>query len=96
MQANLLAATTENPEANNQIYNVAVGDRTTLNQLYNYLKENLEDKYSHVKDAKPIYRDFRSGDVRHSEADISKIIKKIEFKPTHKLHQGLIQTIQFW
>jgi UDP-N-acetylglucosamine 4-epimerase len=96
VQANILAATSENLEANNQIYNVAVGERTTLNQLYEYLKESLGVKHPHVEGSKPKYRDFRSGDVRHSEADISKIIKKIEFKPTHKLYQGLIQTIQFW
>lgn len=89
VQANLLAATADNPEASNQIYNVAVGDRTTLNQLYKYLKENLEIKYPHVKGSKPKYRDFRNGDVRHSEANISKIQKIIGYSAEYSLKKGL-------
>lgn len=89
VQANLLAATTENPEAINQIYNVAVGDRTTLNQLYAYLKESLADKYPHIKEAKPVYRDFRGGDVRHSQADIQKASRLLGYEAKDRIGSGL-------
>jgi UDP-N-acetylglucosamine 4-epimerase len=89
VQVNLLAATTENPEATNQVYNVAVGDRTTLNQLYEQLCLNLLPSYSHLKGAKPVYRDFRAGDVRHSLADISKAVTLLGYQPTHRIAEGL-------
>ena len=89
VQANLLAATTENPEATNQVYNVAVGDRTTLNQLYEQLHINLLPSYSHLKGVKPVYRDFRAGDVRHSLADISKAAALLGYQPTHRIAEGL-------
>ncbi|MBI5436557.1 MAG: Vi polysaccharide biosynthesis UDP-N-acetylglucosaminuronic acid C-4 epimerase TviC [Nitrosomonadales bacterium] len=88
-QINLLAATTENPEAVNQVYNVAVGDRTTLNQLYEQLHLNLLSRYPHLKNAKPVYRDFRAGDVRHSLADISKAATLLGYQPTHRIGEGL-------
>ena len=71
VQANLLAATSESAEARNQVYNVAVGDRTTLNALFGLLRDNLA---AHgVKPAvQPVHRDFRAGDVRHSQADLGK------------------------
>jgi UDP-N-acetylglucosamine 4-epimerase len=88
IQANLLAATTENSEARNQIYNVALNARTSLNQLYVLIKENLslncELAYS-----KLIYRDFRSGDVRHSQADISKAQKLLGYAPSFTVAKGL-------
>ncbi|MBL0009948.1 MAG: Vi polysaccharide biosynthesis UDP-N-acetylglucosaminuronic acid C-4 epimerase TviC [Nitrosomonas sp.] len=89
VQVNLLAAITENPEATNQVYNVAVGDRTTLNQLYEQLCLNLLPSYSHLKGAKPVYRDFRAGDVRHSLADISKAVTLLGYQPTHRIAEGL-------
>jgi len=88
-QINLLAATTENVEATNQVYNVAVGDRTTLNQLYEQLQLNLLPNFPNIKDAKPIYRDFRAGDVRHSLADISKSSQLLDYHPTHSIADGL-------
>ena len=89
IQANLLAATTINEEATNQVYNVAVGDRTSLKQLYFYLRANLASRFPHLKDAKPIYRDFRAGDVRHSLADISKSKTLLGYQPTHRILDGL-------
>ena len=62
----------EESDPTNQVYNVAVGDRTTLNQLYEQLHLNLLPSYPHLQGVKPVYRDFRAGDVRHSLADISK------------------------
>lgn len=88
-QMNLLAATTEKIEANNQVYNVAVGDRTTLNQLYEELRINLLSSYQHLNDVKPIYRDFRVGDVRHSLADISKSATLLGYQPSYRIGDGL-------
>lgn len=88
-QINLLAATSENPEAINQVYNVAVGERTTLNQLYEQLHLNLLPSYPHLQGAQPVYRDFRAGDVRHSLADISKASKLLCYQPTHRIGDGL-------
>ncbi|RYF42526.1 MAG: hypothetical protein EOO38_19625 [Cytophagaceae bacterium] len=73
----------------NQVYNIALGDRTTLNELYAQLKANLLSHYPHLGDAKPIYRAFRAGDVRHSLADISKAKNLVNYAPTHTIKQGL-------
>ena len=89
VQANLLAATTTHLEAVNQVYNVAVGDRTTLNELYVQLHKNLLPLYPHLQDAKPVYRDFRAGDVRHSLADISKAATQLRYAPTQRIALGL-------
>jgi UDP-N-acetylglucosamine 4-epimerase len=88
-QMNLLAATSENSEAVNQVYNVAVGDRTTLNQLYDQLQLNLIPSYPHLENVNPVYRDFRVGDVRHSLADISKASSLLNYQPTHNVADGL-------
>ena len=89
VQANLLSATTQNPDAVNQVYNVAVGDRTSLNELYAQLHRNLLSIYPHLQDTKPVYRDFRAGDVRHSLADISKAKNLLGYTPTQRIDQGL-------
>jgi UDP-N-acetylglucosamine 4-epimerase len=89
VQANLLAATTQIPEALNQVYNVAVGDRTTLNELYAQLHRLLAPGRPHLRDAKPIYRDFRAGDVRHSLADIGKAQGVLGYAPTQRMGHGL-------
>lgn len=88
-QMNLLAATSDNPESINQVYNVAVGDRTTLNQLYEQLHLNLLPGYPHLQGVTPNYRDFRGGDVRHSLADITKASNFFGYKPTHRVGDGL-------
>ncbi len=88
-QANLLAATAQNSDSINQVYNVAVGDRTSLNQLYEQLHINLFPLYPHLKNAKPVYRDFRGGDVRHSLADISKAKTLIGYQPIYHVGEGL-------
>ncbi len=88
-RANLLAATSENSAATNQVYNVAVGDRTTLNQLYEQIKLNLLPSHPHLQDIKPVYRDFRGGDVRHSLADITKAKTLLGYQPTHRIGDGL-------
>ena len=89
VQANLLAAITQNTEAVNQVYNIAVGGRTTLNELYAQLKENLISLCPHLKDAQAVFREFRGGDVRHSLASIDKAIKLLGYKPSHEIRHGL-------
>lgn len=81
IQANLLAATTENPDAINQVYNVAVGERTTLNELLKILQEELCAVSGVVPTVAPIYREFRPGDIRHSLADISKARRLLGYDP---------------
>lgn len=88
VQANLLAATATSPEALNQVYNVAVGDRTTLNDLFGLLRENLAADGVN-SDVQPTLRDFRHGDVRHSQANIDKARQLLEYQPTHRLDQGV-------
>jgi UDP-N-acetylglucosamine 4-epimerase len=96
VQANLLAATASNEEAVNQVYNVAVGDRTTLNQLYFHLRDNLAEHFAHLRDAKPLYRNFREGDVRHSLADISKSKRLLGYCPTHRIGEGLNEAMGWY
>jgi UDP-N-acetylglucosamine/UDP-N-acetylgalactosamine 4-epimerase len=88
VQANLLAATTTAPEARNQVYNVAVGDRTTLNDLFRLLRDNLVP-HGVAPDTKAHYRDFRAGDVRHSQADVGKAKGLLGYEPTHRLAEGV-------
>ena len=87
VQANLLASVAQG-EAVNQVYNVAVSGRTTLNQLFDYLVSTLGELGARY-DKKPVYRDFRAGDVRHSQADVSKGARLLGYQPTHTIVQGL-------
>jgi UDP-N-acetylglucosamine 4-epimerase len=96
IQANLLAATSTHPEAANQVYNVAVGDRTTLNQLFEAIRSLLAPKFPHLADFKPVYRDFRAGDVRHSLADISKARTRLGYAPTHRIGEGLAEAMDWY
>jgi UDP-N-acetylglucosamine 4-epimerase len=96
VQANLLAATTTNPEAVNQVYNVALGERTALNELFQLLKSSLRRRDASLPDAQPIYRDFRPGDVRHSLADISKAKRLLGYAPTHRMGEGLEVAMEWY
>jgi len=89
VQVNIRAATTTRPDSLNQIYNVAVGGRTTLNQLFEALRDLLAAQSPNIASAKPKYEDFRAGDVRHSQADISKAMRLLGYAPTHDLRKGL-------
>jgi UDP-N-acetylglucosamine 4-epimerase len=89
VQANLLAASTTNLEAVNQVYNISVGGRTTLNELYAQIKQNLIESFPMLKDAQPVYREFREGDVRHSMASIDKASEILGYQPIHNIFQGL-------
>lgn len=96
VQANILAATSANPEAADQVYNVAIGERTSLNQLYLNLRDNLAPRHPHLQTAKPIHRDFRPGDVRHSLADIGKASRLLGYQPSHKIGQGLEEAMAWY
>ena len=89
IQANVLAALTVDPLARNQVYNVAVGDRTDLNTLYTILRTLACRDNPALEKNNPVYRDFRSGDVRHSLADISKARRLLGYEPTHSVRDGL-------
>ena len=94
VQANILAAISSS-DAKNNIYNVALGDRTSLNQLFQFIKVAF-DEHDIDYAKKPIYSDFRKGDVRHSKADISKAVEKLNYSPTHKIKDGIIDTISWY
>ena len=87
VQANLLAAMAA-PEGRNQVYNVAVSGRSTLNQLFSFLVQALGTQ-GVAYGKKPVYADFRAGDVRHSQADVSKAGRLLGYEPTHTVLQGL-------
>jgi UDP-N-acetylglucosamine 4-epimerase len=89
VQANILAATSPNSAAWNQAYNVALNERTSLNQLYQMLRERLAPEFPPVRRSQPIYRDFRPADVRHSQADISKAQTLLGYVPSHRMGEGL-------
>lgn len=95
VQANILAATTQNDEAKNQVYNVAVGDRTTLNDLFNALKTAL-DENGVIYNKDPVYKEFRVGDVRHSQASVDKIVNLLNYSPTHKINDGIGLTMRWY
>jgi len=94
VQANILAAMA--PEQGlNQVYNVAVGDRTTLNELYTSINEALAvNGVNYVK--RPVYQDFRAGDVRHSQADISKISELLGYSPEYQIKQGIDKAMPWY
>jgi UDP-N-acetylglucosamine/UDP-N-acetylgalactosamine 4-epimerase len=88
LQANLLAATAP-ADAAGEVYNVAVGDRTTLNELYRLIRDGLESLQPGLTNAPPIYADFRAGDVRHSMADTTKIRERLGYSPRFTVYNGL-------
>ena len=96
VQANLLAASTQNIEAVNQVYNIAVGESTTLKELYAQLKQNLVSSYPHLKNVQEVYRQFRAGDVRHSLASIEKAIERLEYHPSHNIGQGVVLAMPWY
>jgi UDP-N-acetylglucosamine 4-epimerase len=96
VQANLLAATTENEDALNQVYNVAVGERTTLNHLFEMIKGLLTEGRPELAGVSAVYRDFRAGDVRHSLADISKAKGLLGYMPTHRISEGMEEAMGWY
>lgn len=91
VQANLLAAMTADEAAVNQVYNVAVGDQTTLTGLHQMLAAALAAARPGLVASAPEHRDFRAGDVRHSKADIGKASERLGYLPSHDIRAGLVE-----
>ncbi|OGT80381.1 MAG: Vi polysaccharide biosynthesis protein VipB/TviC [Gammaproteobacteria bacterium RIFCSPLOWO2_02_FULL_61_13] len=96
VQANLLAATTDNSAAINEVYNVAFGEATTLNLLHGLIAGTLTSRKPELSVAPAIYADFRAGDVRHSLADIDKARRLLGYSPTHGVRTGLLEAIDWY
>lgn len=96
VQANILAATTTNPDATNQVYNVALNHRTSLTELYYMIQSKLRTRINTIEEKEPVYRDFRAGDVRHSLADISKAQNLLGYQPTHVIDKGLDEAMDWY
>lgn len=96
IQANLLAATVENDNATNQVYNVAYGERTSLNTLFDLIQERVLQAHPDKKEVKPAYRDFRPGDVRHSLADTGKAEKLLGYVPDYTIRMGLDEAANWY
>lgn len=96
VQANLLAATTRNQEALNHVYNVAVGDQTSLNELHKLIQKNVLRIHPKLAQVAPTYREFRQGDVRHSLADISKAERLLGYAPSHRISKGLNEAVKWY
>ena len=89
IQMNLLAATSDDEASTNQVYNVALNDRTSLNQLYQMIEDRLDKRINGLEKKNPIYRDFRSGDVLHSQANIQKARELLGYDPKFKIGRGM-------
>jgi UDP-N-acetylglucosamine 4-epimerase len=96
VQANLLAATTQNEAALDQVYNVAVGEQTTLNKLFEMIKGLLARDRPGISGVSAVYRDFRAGDVRHSLADISRAGRLLGYVPTHRINEGMQEAMAWY
>jgi len=96
VQANLLAATAQDPRAVNGVYNIALGERTTLNELFNLIQAAVLRVAPGLSAAKPVYRDFRAGDVRHSLANIDKARNLLGFSPTVRIGEGLDLAMEWY
>lgn len=94
VQANILAALADD-SAKNEVYNVAVGDRTTLNELFAALRDALA-KNGVVYEKAPVYRDFRAGDVRHSQADVSKAASRLGYAPEYRINEGIAKAMPWY
>ena len=96
VQANLLAAATDKPEAINQVYNVALGERTSLNDLFRLIQGSLRKRNPRLPEQQPVCREFRAGDVRHSLADIGKARSLLGYAPGYRLEQGLERAMDWY
>lgn len=95
VQVNLLAGATGNRSALNRVYNVALNARTTLNELFTLLRDQLAPDHEHLRGREPVYRDFREGDILHSQADIGRAVELLGYAPTYTVRQGLEETLKW-
>jgi len=95
VQANLLAATAP-AEAMGTLYNIAYGDRTTLNELFAMIRDGLAPNHPEIAGLQPTYEDFRPGDIRHSLADTTRARERLGYEPTHTVQQGLEEALDWY
>lgn len=96
IQMNILAGTATNADAFGEAFNVAVGGRNTLNELYTLINKELKAHNPDFQEQQATYRDFRAGDIRHSNADISKAQKLVGYAPRHDIYQGMEEAIEWY
>lgn len=96
VQANLLAATVQRADVAGEVFNIAYGRRTTLNELYSAICDGLQRRDPALRVTAPEYADFRTADIRHSLADISKAAERLGYAPTHSVQQGLEDTLEWY
>jgi len=96
IQANILALETQNPEAINQIYNVAFGERTTLNQLVGFLKQDLTEYDADIANVEVKHGPNRAGDIPHSLASIDKAKSLLGYSPEYSLESGLKEAVKWY
>ena len=96
VQANLLAATTGNAEAQNQAYNIGHGDETTLLELFDKVRNGVAQRLPHQKNVKPVFREPRKGDLKYSRADIGKAQRLLGYQPELRIDEGLQRTIDWY
>lgn len=96
VQINLLAATTNNDLALDQVYNVALNDRTSLNDLFAMIQKRLLEKVKGLEKKEPIYQDFRSGDIRHSQACIDKAKELLGYQPKYNISKGMDEAVDWY
>ncbi len=96
IQSNILAGTTMNEEAFGEVFNAGIGGRLTLNELYDSINKELEKNLDGFVAKKAIYRDFRVGDIRHSNANIDKLKKATGYEPTYDIDRGLSESIKWY
>ncbi len=96
IQSNILAGMTTNKKAFGEVFNAGIGGRLTLNELYNSINRELEKNLENFNKKDPIYRDFRAGDIRHSNANIDKLKNMVGYEPTHNIDSGLEESIKWY
>ena len=96
IQANILSALSTDKNSQNQIYNIALNDETSLLDLYKMIVDVVHTKDPSVKILEPSYGNFRAGDVKHSRADISKAKKLLSYSPSHKIKEGIEETVSWY
>ncbi|PLX23812.1 MAG: LPS biosynthesis protein WbpP, partial [Salinivirgaceae bacterium] len=96
IQANELAATTNDIDALNRVYNVAYGKRTTLNELFYLIRDQLSSFDSEIKNIEPQYGSKREGDIPHSLASIDLAKEKLKYNPEFSVKEGLEKAIEWY
>ena len=89
VQANILAATSKKVEGQSQVYNIALNSKTSLNELFELIRQALIPQYPHLANYRPTYQAFREGDISHSQAEISRAKLELGFNPQMFVSEGL-------